>query len=224
MCGKETPHRILHVEPSRPDGAFEGVARCQECRWTHRFRSVERPMVAVRAVYSEGARSEARTLRLPAGTRLAAGRPLPRPEESGDLVRRIDGPGGRALREAQVEEVATLWLSPDPGRSIAVSIVEGRTTRAVRWRSRPEEPVPVGGTLTIDGQELRVVGIRARGRTWKVPGDAFLPAEIVRVYARRTLSPPEGRSAWRRERESPSSRASSISRSARSRSSPGVRR
>jgi uncharacterized Zn finger protein len=203
---------------------MEGIARCQECRWTHRFRSVERPMVELRAIYSEGERSEAGTLRFPAGTLLVTGQPLPGPEAAGHVLRRIDGTGGRTRREARVEDVATLWLAPDPGRSIAVSIVEGRRTRAIRWRSRPEQPVPVGGTLTIDGEELRVVGIRARGRTWKVPGDAFLPAEIVRVYARRTASPPEGRSAWRRERESPSSRASSISRSARSRSSPGVRR
>lgn len=88
----------------------------------------------------------------------------------------------------------------------------------------PDTPIEVGASLQLEERTVTVVGIRAKGSTWRRPGDRFVAGEVMRVYARREAMPPAGRSDWSRSREMPSSRTSSTSMSFRRRSSPGVRR
>ena len=172
---------------------------------------------------SEGRVSHTEPRILPEMERVEVGALLPGSEEPPLRVLRIDRTNGTRATSAVASEIRTLWLSPYRGEVVRVSIIEGRHTSSATLTFPESHAFSVGGSVEVDGEEFRVVGLRARGQTWKVPGDTFLAPEVTRVYARRNVRPPEGRSAWIRERVSPSSRASSISRSARSRSSPGPR-
>lgn len=202
---------------------MSGLARCGTCRWVHRFGSAAPSTVEVGQVLSEGSRSTPSRVRLPAGRRVQVGSRLPE-QPRPVVVRRIERHDRASVPEARAEEIATVWVTADEGAVLAVSVVEGRRTRTVRLPTPPETRLAVGDSLEVEGRSLVIVGLRALGRTWKSPGDAFAAREVQRVYGRRTVSPPAGRSDWSRDRESPSSFASSTSRAARSRSSPGVSR
>ena len=223
-CRSETEHRIHRIDPrgaSDPSPGLRGNARCRVCRWTHAFRSEPRATVSVAQVVSDGRESRHGTRTLPKeavverDTVLAGSVP---PMQ----VRRIDRRDGRAVPRARVVVFGSLWLVPVRGVSVAVSVVVGRRTRSVRYSCPRDRPIAVGAALELEGRSVRVVGLRARGRTWKVPGDSFPAGEVDRVYARRTVIPPAGSSRWSSDRVTPSSRASSTSRAGRSRSSPGV--
>lgn len=226
VCGEETLHRILSVDAARGGGAsgrMSGVARCGVCRVVHRFTSAPPAAVEVAQVLSEGGRSVASRISIPAGRRLQVGSDLP--EARPPLrIHKIERRDHASVPEARAEEIATVWVTPDRGAVVAVSIIEGRRTRTVRLPLPPETPIEVGDEIDVEGRPLRVVGLRALGRTWRRPGDRFRALEVQRVYARRTERPPAGRSDWRTVRESPRSRESSTSRAARSLSSPGVSR
>jgi len=224
-CGTETEHRILRIDPrgsGRPDRAIAGIARCRVCRSTHAFRSEPPDLWEVAEVVSEGRVSHRGIRRLPRSTRIEVGADVPETDPP-RTIHGIDLLDGRRVRSARLEDVRTIWVTINRGAVVPVSIIEGRRTRSVRMECPADRLLEVGGPLELEGLELRIVAVRAQGRTWKVPGDKFQASQVVRAYARRTLSPPAGSMPWRRERGSPSSRASSISRSARSRSSPGVR-
>ncbi len=225
VCGTETLHRILRLERARPDDPRErlsGLARCGVCRLVHRFVSEGPADVEVRTVVSEGGRSTAGRMRLPQGLAVEVGARLAVPGPP-LTVRKVERRDRAAVPAAAAPEIATLWLTPDVGSRLAVSIVEGRRTRTVKLVLPPSTPLAVAGEIEVEGRALWIAGLRARGQTWRRPGDRFPAEEVQRVYARRTAIPPEGRSDWRSDRETPSSRASPISRSARSRSSAGVR-
>ena len=224
-CGRNTPHRILRIERgARPQaGRIRGTARCRDCRWTHPFDSRIPRTIEVGAVVSTGERSEHLRIALPIGRRVQLGTGLsgsPTPV----VVRRIEGRDGRSLSSAHPEEIATVWATRDLGAVVKVSLVEGRRTRTGRLVVPPDTPYAVGDRVTVEGERIEIVALRARGRTWRRPGDAFPASEVQRLYGRRTSIPPAGRSDWRSPRGSSSSAASSTSRSARVRSSPGVRR
>lgn len=226
VCGGETEHRILKFDrrgAGRPAGEIRGLARCRICRTTHSFRSSAPAEVEVRTVVSQGRTSETGTLRLPRGTLLESGRFLPGERDPPLRLMRIDRTDGTRARTAPAELARTLWLTPHLGEAVRISVIEGEITRSITQLFPSSATFSVGASIHVEGRALRVVGLRARGQTWKVPGDTFSAAEVDRVYARRTVSPPAGRRAWIRDRASPSSRASSISRSARSRSAPGAR-
>jgi uncharacterized Zn finger protein len=220
LCGRETSHRVLHVEPGASPTRLTGVARCQECRSIHRFDIATPRNVELRLVISEGPTS--RVVRHP----IAVGEPLRvggtlRREELELQIHRIEVSGGGAVPSARAELVKTLWATVDHGAVVPVSIVEGRRTIPYRLTLPPDEPLTVGRRLEVQGESYTIAGLRARQRTWRVSGDSFPAREVARVYARRIWSPPEGSSGWSSPRESPSSRASSVSAAARSRSSPG---
>jgi len=224
-CGRPTPHRILRVDPGRGGGAtvVRGTARCQECGWTHRFESERPRTVEVALIESVGRESVRSRVELPGRSRVEVGTGLPgidRPL----LVQRLDDRSGRRVTAARTEEIATVWVVRDVGAIVPVSIVTGRITRAARLILPRETPLAVGNRVTVDRLRLEIAALRARGRTWRRPGDAFPAGEVQRLYARRISIPPAGRSAWSRDRGSPSSFDSSTSRSARARSSPGTRR
>ncbi len=224
-CGTRTGHRILRLDP-RSDaatGRVRGVARCRVCRYTHPFEEVSPPPISVRTIVSEGATSRPARTVVSAGTRLAVGELVP-DSDPPMKIHRIDTTRQERLRSAEARDVSTLWVTPDVGAVLPVSITGGRRTEATRVVLPPETEVAVGEPLRMSGGSLRIVALRARGHTWRRAGDRFAAAEVQRVYVRRTERPPAGRSAWRSDREIPSSRASSTSRSARSRSGPGVRR
>lgn len=224
-CGTETPHRVLRTDPVRRDGSgsVQGTARCQVCRWTHRFESRPEGRVEVSQVVSVGGTSAHSRIELPAHVRVQVGSGVP---GSGEPLRvqRIDTRDGRRVRAAQAEEVLTLWAVREVGAIVPVSIIEREQTRAARLVVPRETPYEVGGRLTIEGTPLDIVALRAKGATWRRKGDRFLAGEVQRIYGRRTVSPPAGRSDWRRGRGRPSSFESSTSRAPRSRSSPGARR
>ncbi len=224
-CGERTGHRILRLDP-RSDaatGQVRGIARCRVCRFTHPFEEVSPPPVQVSTIVSEGATSRPTRMLVPAGARLAVGELVP-DSDPPMKIHRIDTTRQERVRGAGARDVSTLWVTPDVGAVLPVSITGGRRTEATRVVLPPETEVAVGEPLRLSGGPLRIVALRARGHTWRRAGDRFTAAEVQRVYVRRTESPPAGRSAWRSDREIPSSRASSTSRSARSRSGPGVRR
>jgi len=225
MCGGSTPHRILRMDPPRRSGGgpVRGTARCRVCQWTHRFESRSPGRVEVARIVSAGRLSERSRIELPAHSHLQVGSRIPGSDEP-LLIRRIDTRAGARVKSASTDDVATLWVVRDEGAVVPVSIVEGRFTHATRLVVPPDTLFEVGGSCTADGTPLDIVALRARGTTWRRPGDRFAARDVQRLYGRRTESPPAGRRDWRTERESPRSFASSTSRSPRSRSSPGVRR
>jgi len=221
-CDRETIHRILRWDRgSVPDGRVgRGIARCRECRFTHPFEVARPAEVEVDRIVSTGSSSHRSRLRLPKGTELAVGERLP-DSGSGLLIRRIDSRAKRSVERAPVEEVATVWLTPDVRPAIPVSLIDGARTTGMRWEPASTTEVGIGDRLRVEGVGLEVVALRARGHTWRRPGDRFPVSEVQRLYGRSTVRPPAGRRDWRRERETPSSRESSRSRSSRSRSGPG---
>jgi len=222
-CGEETPHRIFRVR--RPAGGgrgtLEGVARCRNCRTTHPFESRPEGRTELRLIVSDGPRSERRALHIAPETMIRVGAPLPGPEE-GLLVRKVDAADGRVRGGGRADELRTVWATRDVGAVVKVSVIEGRRTTPERLVVPPETVFEVGGTVRVAGAPLTVTALRARGRTWRLPGDAFPASDVQRLYGRRTAIPPAGRSDWRSERSMPSSRTSSSSRTDRSRSSPGA--
>jgi len=224
-CGMPTRHRILRIARERrtPEGrVIEGTARCSQCRWTHPFRLELPDELVVPAVISEGARSTPFRVRLSANQRLLVGSRVPDQERALRIVR-MDSRSGTRTTDTIARDVATLWLTPDEPRPIPVSLVLGAKTAVTRADIPPDQFIEVGETVEVAGGTLRVVGLRARNRTWTHAGDRFPAREVARIYTRRMESPPAGRSRWTRSREIPSSRTISTSRSERSRSSPGVR-
>ena len=224
-CGTETPHRVLRIDPRsghRPGTELVGVARCRECRLTHPFTSTLPRSRLVPVVISEGSTSVAGTRELPSDERIAVGALLPESDGVPMKVLRVDRRDGGSSPSSPVAQIETLWLSPYRGERVSISLVEGRRTRSLRTVFPKGRSFSVGGSLRVEGRSVRIVALRARGRTWREAGDAFPSEEVDRIYARRIETPPAGRSPWIRVRESPSSRASSTSRSARSRSSPGT--
>jgi uncharacterized Zn finger protein len=175
----------------------------------------------VRAVVSSGDRSNLVSLRLSGAQRLLVGSRVPGQDPPLKIIR-MDLRNGARASDALVREVATLWLTPDGPRPIPVSLIMGAKTAVTRAEIPPDQYVEVGETVQVAGGTLRVVGLRARNRTWSHVGDRFPAREVTRIYTRRMESPPAGSSRWSKSRESPSSRTISTSRSDRSRSSPGV--
>ena len=218
-------HRVVHVGQERRTAegrVVEGTARCSQCRWTHPFRLDLPEELVLPAVVSTGARSTPMKIRTSPPQRLLVGSRVPGRDPPLRIVR-IDLRNGRRSNDALAREIATLWLTPDVHRPVPVSLILGARTAATRAELPPEQLVSVGETVSVAGGMLRVVGLRARGRTWTHPGDQFEARELGRIYTRRMESPPAGVNRWSRSRESPSSRTISTSRSERSRSSPGVR-
>lgn len=229
-CGRVTAHRILHVsrEGALRAGAkprsLRGIARCRVCGVTHRFETpVAGRSVWVPEILSEGPRSVRRSVELPAGRKLLVGSGVPGSDPP-VRIRAIDRRDGRRVSEAVAEEIATLWVERQAPPQVRVSLLEGRRTTTVLLPVPSDASFGVGETIRVGALEVNVRMIRARGETWRRPGDRFPFQEIQRLYARRTAIPPAGRRAWSAERVRPVSRASSTSRSPRSRSSPGVRR
>jgi len=224
-CGRATPHRILRLDRSAnlKAGRIRGTARCRECRWTHPFESVLPTQVEVMQIVSDGRESERTRISLPSHRRVQVGTGLPGSPVP-VLVRRIDSRDGRRVTSADTDEIATVWVTRDLGAVVRVSIVEGRITRTARLLVPPGTPYAVGDPVRVEGRRFEIVALRARGQTWRRPGDSFVAADVQRLYARRTVIPPAGRRDWSNDRDSPRSFASSTSRPARSRSSPGVSR
>ncbi len=225
VCEKVTRHRVLRVQRERrvSEGRIiEGMARCSQCRWTHSFQLELPDRIQVPAVVSEGKRSAPMSVSLPATQRLLVGSRLPDHDPPLRILRMDLRTRGRA-HDAIARDVATVWLTPDGPRAIPVSLVLGAKTAVTRAEIPPDQFLEVGSTVEVAGGTLRVVGLRARNRTWSHAGDRFPAREVARIYTRRMESPPGGSSRWSRSRDSPSSRTISASRSDRSRSSPGVR-
>lgn len=221
VCGEETIHRIVHLDP--PRGArVTGVARCRVCRTTHTFATVPEAQHSVFVIRSDGDRSVRSSAVVPAAVRLEVGERLPGSDPPA-IIHKLDRENGRPARSAEARHVRTVWVTDDVGAVLKVSLVEGRRTRSGRLVLDPDTPVRVGDPVTIEGRRWFVVGVRARGHTWRRPEDVFPAREVERVYTRRTVMPPDGSSDWSRSRGTPISRASSTSRSPRSRSGPGVR-
>jgi uncharacterized Zn finger protein len=121
-------------------------------------------------------------------------------------------------------DVHTVWVTPDVGAVVKISLVEGRRTTAAKLTFPPDTVLSVGGSVEVQGRPWRIVALRANGDTWREPEDAFPARNVERVYARRTEIPPAGNNDWSRSRGSPASRANWLSRSRRSFSGPGDRR
>ncbi len=222
VCGAETPHRILRLDHgSRPDD-LRGVARCQNCRTTHRFASRPPAATTVRLILSTGRESRTEAIELPPSELLRVGELLPGRAPAVE-VRRLDLADGGTTRSAAADRVVAIWGALRADRVLRISEVVGRTTIPHQITIPDATPIEVGGTLRVDGHELHVWALRARARTWQRPGDRFPAGEVDRVYARRYRMPPAGSNDWTSPREMPSSRATSTSAAGRSRSSPGVR-
>ncbi len=223
VCGAETPHRILHVERSgRADGAVRGIARCRTCGLTHPFASVPTPTVAVAVIVSDGPRSVRSRVTLPVGRRLQVGNALPEHPEP-LVIHKIEDRRGAPVLAARARSIATIWAVRDRGPSVRYSLIQGRITRAGRLAVAPGTTFEVGASVGLPIGTATIVGVRARGHTWRRPGDAFPVEEVDRIYTRRTVRPPAGSSDCTSDRESPRSRASAASTSGRSRSTPGAR-
>lgn len=224
-CGEATPHRILRLDrrSRATSGRVSGVARCRTCQFTHPFDSIPEDRVELSLIVSAGPTSERSRLSLPRRRTLQVGTGVPE-SESPLTIHRIEDRSGHSLSHGLAGDIATVWATRDEGAVVPVSIVDGAHTRAIRITLPPGAMMVVGDRATVDRFEIRIFALRARGRTWRQPGDRFPAVEVGRVYGRRIDRPPAGRSDWSRERGTPRSRASSTSRSERSRSGPGVNR
>lgn len=223
-CGEETPHRLLRlasVNPRHP-GTLSGTARCRKCEWTHRFSVHGSPEVEVAQVISEGPRSVHQRGSLPAVGRVELGFPWPGSAEPLRVVR-IETRKRKSATSARPEEIATVWMVRDHGAVVPVSVIEGARTWTDRLTLPHDSRLTVGEALSVGGNRLRIVALRARGRTWRLPEDVFVASDVQRIYARRMESPPAGRRPWRRGRGTSSSRERETSTSERSRSGPGAR-
>jgi uncharacterized Zn finger protein len=226
VCGRETPHRILRLGTSGRSGAtgaIRGTARCRECHVTHSFLESPERMASFALIVSDGVRSTRERLALPGATVVTLHERLPDVERP-LLVRKIDRADGRSVRTGRARDISTVWTVPDLGAMIPISIVEGRRTRSTRQQFSPELEMEVGDALRVEWETMSISALRARGHTFRKPGERFPASEVSRIYARRTVSPPEGSIPWSRSRFIPRARASSTSRSARSFSSPGDKR
>ncbi|MEM0129167.1 MAG: HVO_0476 family zinc finger protein [Thermoplasmata archaeon] len=226
VCGRRTPHRIVHLPRQGPGlpRSLSGVARCRRCGSVHPFRVPRaEPPLALPVVLSDGPRSSRVSVDLSPGTPLRVGEVLPglRPRA---IVRAIERADRRRIPMARADAVATVWAEVDTGPVLRIAIVEGRTTRSARLPLPGGSEVEVGQRVRVGGVEIVLERIRARGHTHDRPGERFAIEEVERAYGRRIVIPPAGRRAWSAGRERPVSRASSRSRSGRSRSSPGERR
>ena len=225
-CGKETLHRILRLgrpATSHAPKAVEGIARCRECRWTHPFVSAREARVALPVVVSRGDSSERRRLELSPSEPLQVGEPVAGTDPR-LIVHAIDRHDGTRTRSALAREAQTVWAVQEGPRLLRVAVLEGARSTTERLPAAPGLRLGVGDPLRLLSGPVTIVALRARGQTWRRPGDVFAAEEVRVVYGRRTARPPAGRSAWSRDRGISSSRASSTSRDARSRSSPGERR
>jgi len=224
-CGGPTNHRILRLDPPRRGagpGVLQGIARCRNCRTTHRFRSEPPRLSTLTLVRAEGPRSTRGTLQVPASTELRVGEEVENLEEPLRVLR-LDRADGASVEYARADQVSTVWATADLVPRIPVSIVEGRRTRSVRLQLPPDARLAVDSPIEVEGRPYVVSALRARGHTWRRPGDEFPSGEVTRLYVRRSAMPPAGSMPWRRERASPSSSARATSSSGRRRSSPGTR-
>lgn len=221
VCGEETPHRIVRLDPAHRR-VVSGLARCRTCRTTHPFQMpAERPH-RVFEIVSDGAASTRKQRAVPSEERLTVGEHMPRRLPPA-VIHKIDRTDGRSVRSAVAQDVHTVWLTPDVGAVVKVSMVDGRRTSSARITLPPETVISIGAPLQVDGRTWHISAMRANGRTWRHLEDSFHASQVERIYARRNTRPPAGSNDWRRSRASPESRANSTSRSARSRSGPGVR-
>jgi uncharacterized Zn finger protein len=221
VCGLETPHRILRVAAASA-GGVEGIARCNNCRWTHPFRESAPVLREVWVIRSDGPSSIRSRVALPPGTEVRLHEMFPGSDPP-SIVRRIEAPDGKLKRVAIPSEIATVWTVLDRRQEVPVSLILGRITRRSQWAPPPGSLVTIGERLNVDGTPTFIVGFRARARTWRHPGDSMPAIEVTRIYARMTDNPPAGSSGWSTDRETPSALESSTSRPARSRSGPGRR-
>lgn len=224
-CGTMTDHRILRTAPASVQSPehLSGTARCRRCKWTHRFAVRGPSVVEIGEVVSEGPRSIHQRLLVPRTKWIALGRPLPGSPELA-TVRRIETRAGMSVSSARPEDVATVWVTRGVGTVVPVSVVEGARTWTDRLLLPRRSQLTVGETLQLRGETVRVVALRARGKTWRFPEESFHAPEVQRVYARRSDMPPAGSQRWSTGRGNPSSRARVTSTSERSRSGPGVKR
>jgi uncharacterized Zn finger protein len=221
-CGRTTPHRILRLDRS-VGPAVRGLARCRECQLTHPFESAPEAHVSLSLIVSTGPTSERTTLEVPSSRSIQVGSGVP--GSSPPLtIHRIEDHQGNSPSRAAASEVRTLWATRDEGAVVAVSVVAGRLTHSERLALPHGTRLCVGDPLELGDGSVTIVGLRARGKTWRRPGDEFSADEVTRVYARRTSIPPAGSRPWSRVRERPRSRERAVSIASRSRSSPGTRR
>jgi uncharacterized Zn finger protein len=226
VCGETLRHRIVHVrargaeESATGPGAasgkgtgvtalaagttLEGIARCLQCRTPHPFSLRPRPLEPVWVVVSLGPVSERHRIHLPADRRLELGETL---RVGGRPVRlsRLEGPQGRNLAHARPADLVTLWAVTDDELSLRVSVLQGARTIPLHLTVRADDEVRVGDEHTVEGNEpFRIVGLRGRGKTFHLDGDALPAREVQRVYARWARTPPGGKRSWTRSREMPS--------------------
>jgi uncharacterized Zn finger protein len=204
VCRAETPHRILRVDRPRGAGSrrASGIARCQTCRWTHPFEVALVGTVDIARIVSEGARSERTRIPLPRGRRLQVGSGLPGSDRA-LRIQRIDTRDGRNVRAASTDDIATVWAVRDVGAVVPVSIVEGRRTRSARLVVPRGTRYAVGDRVTVARARLDIVALRARGKTWRQPGDTFAAEDVQRMYGRRVAAESASRSFNENRRSGP---------------------
>ena len=174
-------------------------------------------------IVSDGPRSERKRIALPADRKVQLGTGVPEYPEPLE-IHKIEDRAGKPVSSGRVKDVRTVWAVRKTGPNVLYSLVEGRRTQAGRLPIAPGTMLEVGATIQLPTTVATIVGLRARQQTWRQAGDRFAAEEVQRVYVRRGERPPAGSSDWSNERETPRSLASSTSRVARSRSSPGDRR
>ncbi|MCI4362160.1 MAG: hypothetical protein L3J77_03095, partial [Thermoplasmata archaeon] len=149
VCGTETAHRIVHLDG--PGGkVVSGLARCRICRTTHRFRSEAAGTHDVFEIASDGPSSIRSTRSLPATAVVEVGELLPDRDPPAQ-VHKIDRIDGRTASVAKAREIHTVWVTPDVGAVVKISLVEGRRTTAAKLTFPPDTVLSVGGSVEIQG-------------------------------------------------------------------------
>lgn len=215
-CGKVERHRVVHVR-SGPTGKsassskslassrrVEGVARCLHCRTSHSFVLEPRPRARLSVIVSEGPLSDRHTISIPRSRTLTVGDPLTvagRPVE----IRRLEGPQDRSLPRGRPEDIVTVWTVPTDQAHVRISLLRGARVTPLHLLLPPEQELRVGQRLSLGEEEVMIVGLRGRGRTWHDPGATLRASETQRAYVRRAETPPGGSSDWTRSRVMPRS-------------------
>lgn len=155
-------------------------------------------------IVSEGPVSSRHVISLPSGRTLTVGDPLTiagRPVE----VRRLEGPQERSLPRGKPADIVTVWTVPTDQAHVRISLLRGPRVVPLHLLLPPEQELRIGQVLTLGEEDVMIVGLRGRGKTWHAPGDSLRASETQRAYVRRAETPPGGSSAWTRSRVIPRS-------------------
>jgi len=179
VCSVSTDHEIV----SR---GRNPVGRCLDCGDVHAVAPGDRRKpVHVRAIVSEGAKSQVCTIEMDVGEVCRVGDAFVAAcgdEYTGAEVTSIES-GGVRVRQATAGEISALWTRKVEEVELRVAIHMGGTTMPLRAMVQGEDLFSVRGVYTLGGRRFRIARIKIRdGGVLRIPGQKAEAKRIRRVF------------------------------------------